>query len=130
MQLQQSFIHLKGIHLKGYHGVLPQEKIVGNDYIINISIAIDLSKAIESDNLNDTISYAEVFDIVQNTMQIKCDLIEKVAGNIAKELFKAFENINELKISITKQNPPMGADCSGASVELHLINDKMQEESI
>ena len=130
MQLLKSFIHLKDIRLKGYHGVLPQEKVVGNDYIINLSIAIDLSKAIESDNLNDTISYAEVFDIVQNTMQIKCDLIEKVAGNIAKELFKAFENINELKISITKQNPPMGADCSGASVELHLINDKMQEESI
>ena len=80
--------------------------------------------------MNDTISYAEVFDIVTNTMQIKCDLIEKVAGNIAKELFKAFEYINELRISITKQNPPMGADCSGASVELHLINDKMQEESI
>jgi len=113
------------LRLKGYHGVLPQEKVVGNDYIINLSIAVDLSKAIESDNLNDTISYAEVFDIVKKTMQVKCDLIEKVAGNIAKELFKAFENINELKISITKLNPPMGADCSGASVELHLINDKM-----
>ena len=98
---------------------------MGNDYIINLSIAIDLSKAIESDNLNDTISYAEVFDVVKKTMLVKCDLIEKVAGNIAKELFKAFENINELKISITKRNPPMGADCSGASVELHLINDKM-----
>ena len=125
MQLLQSFIHLKDIRLKGYHGVLPQEKVVGNDYIINLSIAIDLSKAIESDNLNDTISYAEVFDIVKKTMQVKCDLIEKVAGNIAKELFKAFENIKELKISITKLNPPMGADCSGASVEVHLINDKM-----
>lgn len=125
MQLLQSFIHLKDIRFKGYYGVLPQEKVVGNDYIINLSIAIDLSKAIESDNLNDTISYAEVFDIVKKTTQVKCDLIEKVAGNIAKELFKAFENINELKISITKQNPPMGADCSGASVELHLINDKM-----
>lgn len=125
MQLLKSFIHLKDIRLKGYHGVLPQEKVVGNDYIINLSITIDLSKAIESDNLNDTISYAEVFDIVKKTIQVKCDLIEKVAGNIAKELFKAFENINELKISITKLNPPMGTDCSGASVELHLINDKM-----
>jgi len=83
MQLLQSFIHLNDIRLKGYHGVLPQEKVVGNDYIINLSIAIDLSKAIESDNLNDTISYAEVFDIVKKTMQVKCDLIEKVAGNIA-----------------------------------------------
>jgi len=125
MQLLQSFIHLKDIHLKGCHGVLPQEKVVGNDYIINLSIAIDLSKAIDSDNLNDTISYAEVFNILKKTMQVKCDLIEKVAGNIAKELFKAFENINELKISITKLNPPMGTDCSVASVELNLINDKM-----
>lgn len=125
MQLLQSFIHLNDIRLKGYHGVLPQEKVVGNDYIINLSIAIDLSKAIDSDNLNDTISYAEVFNILKKTMQVKCDLIEKVAGNIAKELFKEFENINDLKISITKLNPPMGTDCSGASVELHLINDKM-----
>ena len=46
MQLLKSFIHLKDIRLKGYHGVLPQEKIVGNDYIINLSITIDLSKAI------------------------------------------------------------------------------------
>ena len=84
MQLLKSFIHLKDIRLKGYHGVLPQEKVVGNDYIINLSITIDLSKAIESDNLNDTISYAEVFDIVKKTIQVKCDLIEKVAGNIAK----------------------------------------------
>ena len=108
MQLLQSFIHLKDIRLKGYHGVLPQEKVVGNDYIINLSIAIDLSKAIESDNLNDTISYAEVFDIVKKTMQVKCDLIEKVAGNIAKELFKAFENIKELKNIYHQTKPSNG----------------------
>ena len=57
-------------------------------------------------------------------MSRKAKLLEFVAGEIAHELITAYPQIEAIDVKITKLNPPMGADCDGAGVELHLINDK------
>ena len=77
-----------------------------------------------SDDVRHTLNYAEVYQIVSEEMKHSCNLLEKVAGNIGSHLIQAFPLIQAIDLQITKVNPPMGADCKGAGVEVHLINDK------
>ena len=71
-----------------------------------------------------TLNYAELYEVVKCEMMKPSDLLEHVAGRIGQAVFDTFPQILSLQVSITKLNPPMGADCDGAGVELHLINDK------
>jgi dihydroneopterin aldolase len=57
-------------------------------------------------------------------MAVPSNLLEHVAGRIAKAVMAAYPEILSVDIKLTKTNPPMGADCKGAGVEIHLINDK------
>jgi 7,8-dihydroneopterin aldolase/epimerase/oxygenase len=118
------FIYMKDVRLHAFHGVDPQELSVGADFLLNIRVKTDLSKAIDSDDVNDTVSYAEMFKIAKAEMAIPSKLLENVAGRIAKGIIAAHPQIESLNISLIKLNPPMGADCVGAGVDLHIINQK------
>ena len=120
MFLTESYIYINDIRLHALHGVLPQERLTGNDYIINIRIGYDISKAFDSDDVADTLNYAEVYNIVKTEMQTPSKLIEHVAGRIANRLLNEYAQISSIVLHITKRNPPMGADCQGAGVELHV----------
>lgn len=120
MFLTESYIYINDIRLHALHGVLPQERLTGNDYIINIRIGYDISKALDSDDVADTLNYAEVYNIVKTEMQTPSKLIEHVAGRIANRLLNEYAKISSIVLHITKRNPPMGADCQGAGVELHV----------
>lgn len=124
MRLNESFICLDGMRFHAYHGVLPQERTVGNDYVVSLRLGYDVGAAALSDNVADTINYAHVFSLVKEEMDVSCQLIERVAWRIGQRLMAEFPAITSLRICLTKKNPPMGACCDGATVELHLINDK------
>lgn len=119
-----SYIYINSLRLHAYHGVLAQERIVGNDYLLNLRIEYSIEKAMKSDSVEDTLSYADVFEIVKKEMNIASALLENVVYRIAQTLLNHFPDIRSVHVSLTKINPPMGADCAGAGVELHLINDK------
>ncbi len=122
--LTQSFIHITDIRLHARHGVLPQEQLTGNDYSIDIRIGYDISRAMQSDNVDDTLNYAEVYNTIKEEMLKPSKLIEHVAGRIANRLIGEHPLISTITLRITKQNPPMGADCQGAGVEIHVTNEK------
>ncbi len=107
-----------------YHGVLPQERTVGNDYTVSARIKYDISSAMVTDQVEDTLNYVEVFQVISQEMSVPSSLIERVAGRIGDRLFRRFPSIEEMELRIMKMNPPMGADCEGAGVEVHLINNK------
>lgn len=113
-----SKIYLEDIKIYSYHGVLPEENIIGTYYILNTELHTDLWKAAESDDLNDTISYADINDIIHDEMKIKSKLLEHVAGRIIAALHKKFPQIDYIKLKITKTAPPMKGEMRGASIEL------------
>lgn len=123
MKIQDSMILLKNLHFHAFHGVLDQEHIVGNDYIVNLEINYDITQALKSDDVNDTLNYAEVYEVVKQEMAIPSALIEHVAGRISKRLLVQFPKIQRLTLQIIKTNPPMGADCDGAGVEVTFTNE-------
>lgn len=104
--------------------MLPQERETGGEFLVSVRAKYPLDKALESDNVADTLNYAEIFEIINKEMQKPSCLLEHVAGRIGRSIFMNMPQIEALDISVAKTNPPMGADIGCASVELHLINDK------
>lgn len=124
LKLNAGYIYLKGVRFHAYIGVGEQEMVVGNDYVVDLRLQYPFAKALQTDDVVDTLNYAGVYDLVRNVMLRKAKLLEFVAGEIAHELITAYQQIEAIDVKLTKLNPPMGADCDGAGVELHLINDK------
>ena len=118
------FISLCNLRFHAFHGVLPQERRVGNDYRVSLRIAYPIERAMQSDRVEDTLSYADVYEEVKEVMKTPSQLLENVAYRIGRQLFKAFPYIESLEIKVTKINPPMATDGGEAAVELQLINDK------
>lgn len=123
-QAKSTKIFLRQVRFHAYHGVLEQERRVGNDYVINVVAECDFTHAMLTDELEDTVSYADIYRVVKEEMAIPSKLLEHVAGRIGERLFNEFPSLQSLDISIMKVNPPFGADCEGAGVEVHLMNYK------
>lgn len=119
MKINNSSIFLKDICCYAYHGVAPQENIIGNEYIINLKLKVNISRAMRTDDVEDTVNYAEIHEAVKAEMAIPSKLLEHVSGRIVDKLFEKFPDIEEIELRLSKRNPPMGADIDAAGVELH-----------
>ena len=117
-------ITLTGMRFYAFHGCLDFERQHGNDFQVDLECSLDLGKAASSDALEDSVDYSELYNIVAARMEKPSRLLEHVAGRIVDALLRDFPLISSIDLWLTKVTPPMGADCDGAGVELHLINDK------
>ena len=124
LKIESGYIRLKGVRFHAFHGVMPQEGRVGADFCIDLRVGYPLEKAVESDDVADTLDYARLYELVKCEMAVPSKLLEHVAGRIAKVVEATFPQVTSIDLELTKLNPPMGADCEGASVEIHLINNK------
>ena len=124
MEIQSTYIYLRNLRFHALHGVLPQERVAGNDYELTLRIGYPMEGAMLSDAVAETLNYAEVYQLVKEEMRLPCNLMERVARRISDRLLRQFPEIRSIDLWLTKKNPPMGADCEGAGVEVHLINDK------
>ena len=115
-ELRSHQVKIEDLRLFATHGVLPQERAVGAYFILNLSIDTDFSRAMETDELEGTISYADVYEVVKAEMAVPSKLLEHVAGRICRALFSHFPTASAIHLEILKENPPMGADCRGAGV--------------
>lgn len=109
-------IHIRGIHIYAHHGCLPEEAIVGGDYVINISLKGDFTKAGENDKLEDTADYVMVFQIVKREMAIRSNLVEHVSKRIHTHLKTSFPNVETISVEVIKKNPPIGGEVDEVSV--------------
>lgn len=99
-------ISLNNVRFRAYHGVHPEERQKGNDFVVNIQV----SYAPESGtilSLDDTIDYAALFEIINSTMQQPVDLLETLVQTMAHTIHKQYPQIKELNVSVEKLNPPI-----------------------
>ena len=116
-------IELKQMVFHAFHGVDPQERKVGNRFVVDLLLTLPLEKAMESDALNDTVNYALVYEAVKKEMEIPSNLIEHVAGRIVRSLHDRFPQISIVRLKLSKINPPIGADMESASIIVEKIFD-------
>ena len=113
-----SYIFLDNVRFFAYHGVGQQEREVGNEFVINLKLKVDIAHAAETDDVTHTVSYADVYENVKAEMEIPSKLLEHVCGRIIKRLFRTFPTVKAIELKLAKRNPPMGADLDAAGVEV------------
>lgn len=115
------------MRLHAFHGVMEQERVVGNDYAVSVKVGYPLEKACGSDNVDDTVSYAIIADVVRSEMAQPSALVEHVAMRIARSLIENFPLIFDVTVRISKIAPPMKCDCKSAGVEIFVENLKISK---
>lgn len=115
----KGFITLNQMKFHAHHGVLEQERLIGNDFEVSLRLQYPLETATQSDNIADTINYAEVYDIVAAEMAIPSQLIEHVAGRIVRSLHSRFPLIEGGCISVAKLTPPFKCELASVAVTLN-----------
>ncbi|HEY8529292.1 MAG TPA: dihydroneopterin aldolase [Paenibacillaceae bacterium] len=112
-------MRLKGMVFFGYHGVFPEENRLGQKFVVDLELVLDLSPAASSDDLGRTVNYADVHETVKRVVQgPPCKLIETLAHKIATEILTTYTIINEATVAVTKPNPPLDIRFDGVTVEI------------
>ncbi|HVJ50491.1 dihydroneopterin aldolase [Desulfitobacterium sp.] len=115
---ERDAIHLKGLEFYGYHGVMPEEKVLGQRFIVDVDLYQDLRKPGSSDQVADTINYAEVYQLIKTIVTSEpFHLLERLAEEIAKQMLNAF-SCEALRVEIHKPQAPIPGLFEDASVEI------------
>lgn len=112
-------IELKGIKGYGYHGVFANEREIGQEFFVDVLAELDLSAAIESDDLADSVDYGAIAKLVETEIKGEpCNLIEKLGGRIANQILNNFEKIESVSITVHKPSAPLGVSATDVSVTI------------
>lgn len=112
-------VALEGMEFYARHGYYEEERIIGNKYRVDLILDLDFSEAAKDDNLDGTVNYEKVYEIVAEVMSINAKLLEHLAGKIISKLKNTFPQINEVEVKVSKYNPPIMGLCEKASVTLN-----------
>ena len=113
-----SEIILDNMEFHAFHGCLEHEKNLGNSFLVTVKIQIDTTQAGISDNLEDTLNYQLVYDVIKSQMEMRSNLIEHLARRIIDAVMGKFDQIKSIKLKLTKLNPPLGAKVESVSIKL------------
>ena len=116
MHLTESYICLHEVRFYAFHGMMPQERSVGGEFLVSVKVGYPLEKAMSSDDVADTLNYAALYELVKKEMMQPSSLLEHVMGRIVEAIEKAFPEVTSVEVKIKKVNPPMGSDSNGAEV--------------
>ncbi|WP_339702153.1 dihydroneopterin aldolase [uncultured Marixanthomonas sp.] len=113
-----STIRLKNIRIFANHGCLTEEEKIGSDYIVNLEVSANLSKAAKTDELGDTVDYVHLQKIVREQMAIRSKLLEQVGQRIIDTILNEIELVDAVSVRVSKINPPIGGDIAEVSVTM------------
>ena len=112
-------VFVNGLVLHAYHGVMPHEAKVGQSFIIDLVMDIDLAAAAKSDKLADTVSYDAVVNTVNHTFTGKrYRLVEAAAGAVADAVLQNFPRVETIRVTVRKPHAPVAAVFTDVGVTL------------
>lgn len=109
-------IEIEGMEFYAFHGHFEQEQVVGNKFLLNISINTDCDAAGKSDDLKDALDYQKVYLLIKSEMEKKSFLLENICDRILDRLYTEFNTIAKATIKVSKINPPMGGQIEKVSI--------------
>ena len=121
-------IIIKGLKLFAYHGVNPEEKVDGQNFVLDITTELDAQMAESSDNVDNTVSYAKIIKTVRAVFTEKSyDLIETAANVVAMEIMNTYPALQKVTVLLMKPEAPVKADFEYVAVEKTITRDRMTE---
>lgn len=104
-------IIIKGLSLFAYHGVNPEEKEQGQEFVLDIILSVNINRACSSDDVNDTVSYAKVVKTARRVFTAqKYNLLEKCADVTAKAILDEYPAVFSVDLTVKKPHAPVSAD--------------------
>lgn len=112
-------ISIKGLKLFAYHGVNPEEKENGQNFVIDLDYYVNIARACQMDTLDDTVSYAKVVKTIRRVFTAeKYDLIERAVQVIADAVLDEFEDIFKVEVTLKKPEAPISAEFDYVAVSI------------
>lgn len=112
-------IYVKQMEFYGYHGVYSEENRLGQRFMVDLVIGLDLEMAGKTDRLDETINYADIYFTCKEIVEGKPrQLIESVAESIAETLLNNFPKIKTVTVTVNKPNPPIPGHFHSVAVEI------------
>lgn len=111
-------IKLTNIRTFSYHGCLNEEAKIGSNYRVDLTIKTNLKPSANTDELTDTVDYVDLNRIVVEEMAIRSKLLEHVAKRIIDRILSELFMVTQVKVEVTKLNPPIGGDVEGVTIIL------------
>ena len=111
-------IQIEGMEFYSFHGHYQEERIVGNKFLVDLTIETEMTIPADSDNLKDAVNYQHAYQIIKQEMEKKSHLLENIAGRILNALYSEMQGIQKATVKVSKLNPPMGGKISAVSVVL------------
>lgn len=109
-------ISLRGVRFYAHHGVFDQERKVGNEFTVDISVRVPVSYGMRADSLEGTLSYADIYEVASHEMSIPSLTLEHVAIRIATSLRNRWPELLSGSVAVCKVTPPIAGYEGSASV--------------
>ena len=113
-----ALIEIEGMEFYAFHGHFEVEKVAGNRFLVNLKIEANLSKAGQTDHLEDTLDYQKAYLAVKEEMAVPSDLLENVCHRIIKRINSEFPEVQKVTVKVSKMNPPMGGQIEKVSLTM------------
>ena len=98
-------IHLNDLQFFSYHGIHEEEKILGNEYGVNVEVEFE-EKGLVTE-IKDTINYVKIFHVIKQRMNIPTALLETLVQDLAQQIYALDKRITSITVSVEKKNPPI-----------------------
>jgi len=113
-----SKITLDNMEFHAFHGCMEHEQMLGNTFIVSISMMIDTQLAGQTDELEHTLNYQLVYDVVKEQMEIPSKLIEHAGQRIVDKIMNKFPQIQALEVCLSKLHPPLGGKVNKVTIDI------------
>ena len=113
-------IQIENMEFYSFHGHFKEERIVGNKFLVDLTLETDMKVPAGSDNLKDAVNYQRAYEIVKQQMEMKSHLLEHIAGRILDAINTELQGISKATVKVSKMNPPMGGKIGSVSVVMSL----------
>lgn len=99
-------ISLRNVRFRAFHGLHPEEREKGNDFVVNLDVSYNpgIHTVV---SLQDTIDYAELFEIINSAMQRPVELLETLVQTIGNNIYKKYPKVKQINVTVEKLNPPI-----------------------
>ena len=111
-------VKVENLKIYAFHGCMNEEKVIGSDYVVNITAICFVNKEVFQDVINGTVDYVDLARIAKQEMSIRAKLLEVVVKRIIDRSFEEITVLNKISVTVSKINPPINADVEAVSVTM------------
>lgn len=121
-------VALQGVKFFAYHGFYPEEQVLGNHFIVDVSVEFPQQHHYDDDEIAHTVNYEQLYGMADIEMKHTRKLLETVVQGIIDRAKTAYPLAEIIKARITKQNPPLPGEVAASIIEItyHKPNDDLQ----